>query len=51
MKTTEDIRTHAVEQAFSEEEALQRGMAEKNRAFVQTGGELYKQASGPLSPA
>jgi phosphomethylpyrimidine synthase len=44
MKITEDVRKYAAEQAISEEEALQRGMADKSAEFVETGAELYKQA-------
>lgn len=44
VKITEDVRKYAAEQAISEEEALQCGMAEKSKEFVQTGSELYKQA-------
>jgi phosphomethylpyrimidine synthase len=44
MKITEDVRKYAAEQGVSEEEALQRGMEEKRREFVDKGSELY--ASG-----
>jgi phosphomethylpyrimidine synthase len=44
MKITEDVRKYAAEQAISEEEALQRGMAEKSEEFLQTGAEVYTTA-------
>ncbi len=45
MKITEDVRKYAAEQAISEEEALQKGMAEKSKEFVETGAEVYTTAS------
>jgi len=44
MKITEDVRKYAAEQAISEEEALQRGMAEKSKEFVEAGAEVYTTA-------
>ncbi|MBN8418657.1 MAG: phosphomethylpyrimidine synthase ThiC [Verrucomicrobia bacterium] len=44
MKITEDVRKYAAEQAISEEEALQKGMAEKSKEFVETGAEVYTTA-------
>lgn len=44
MKITEDVRKYAAEQAISEEEALQRGMEEKSKEFVEAGAEVYQQA-------
>ncbi len=44
MKITEDVRKYAAEQAISEEEALQRGMEEKSKQFVEAGAEVYKTA-------
>jgi phosphomethylpyrimidine synthase len=44
MKITEDVRKYAAEQAISEEEALQRGMAEKSKEFVESGAEVYAKA-------
>ena len=41
---TEDVRKYAAEQAISEEEALQRGMAEKSKEFVEAGAEVYAKA-------
>ncbi len=44
MKITEDVRKYAAEQAISEEEAFQRGMAEKSKEFVEAGAEVYQPA-------
>jgi len=41
MKITEEVRKYAVEQGVSEEEALERGMEEKSKEFVEKGAELY----------
>ena len=41
---TEDVRKYACEQAISEEEALQRGMDEKSKEFVEAGAEVYAKA-------
>ena len=49
MKITEDVRRYAAEQGVTEEEAVQRGMAEKSEEFVKGGAEIYKSdaASAP----
>jgi len=44
MKITEDVRKYAAEQAISEEEALEKGMAEKSAEFAEKGSELYAKA-------
>ncbi len=44
MNITEDVRKYAAEQAISKEEALQRGMAEKSKEFVEAGEEVYTTA-------
>jgi phosphomethylpyrimidine synthase len=44
MKITEDVRKYAAEQAISEEEALQKGMEEKSKEFVESGAEVYTTA-------
>jgi phosphomethylpyrimidine synthase len=41
MKITEDVRKYAAEQGLSEEEAVQRGLEEKSREFVEGGAEIY----------
>ena len=37
MKITEDVRQYAAEQGLKAEEALQKGMEEKSREFVEKG--------------
>ena len=44
MKITEDVHKYAAEQAISEEEALQRGIAEKSKEFVEAEAEVYAKA-------
>jgi phosphomethylpyrimidine synthase len=41
MKITEDVRKYAAEQGVSEDEALNRGLEEKSREFVDQGAEVY----------
>jgi uncharacterized protein YllA (UPF0747 family) len=41
---TEDVRKYAADQAISKEEALQRGMEEKSKEFVEAGAEVYAKA-------
>ncbi|MEO6847224.1 MAG: phosphomethylpyrimidine synthase ThiC [Chthoniobacterales bacterium] len=44
MKITEDVRKYAAEQGLKDEEALQKGMDEKSREFVEKGAEVYTKA-------
>ena len=44
MKITEDVRKYAAEQGVSEQEALQKGMEEKSKEFVERGAEVYAKA-------
>ena len=44
MKITEDVRKYAAEQGLAEEEAIQKGLAEKSKEFVEGGGEVYLKA-------
>jgi len=44
MNITHDIGNDAAEQAISEGEALQSGMAEKSKEFVESGAEVYTTA-------
>ncbi|MBV9656932.1 MAG: phosphomethylpyrimidine synthase ThiC, partial [Verrucomicrobia bacterium] len=44
MKITEDVRKYAAEQGIKDEEALQKGMAEKSAEFVEKGAEVYAKA-------
>ncbi|MEI6350983.1 MAG: phosphomethylpyrimidine synthase ThiC [Verrucomicrobiota bacterium] len=41
MKITEDVRKYAAEQGISEQEALDKGLEEKSREFVEKGAEVY----------
>jgi phosphomethylpyrimidine synthase len=41
MKITEDVRKYAAEQGIAESQALESGMQEKRKEFVEKGGELY----------
>jgi phosphomethylpyrimidine synthase len=42
MKITEDVRAYAAKQGLLDEAALQAGMEEKSREFVETGAEVYR---------
>ncbi|HYR78459.1 MAG TPA: hypothetical protein VEO55_00550 [Candidatus Dormibacteraeota bacterium] len=44
MRITEDVRKYAAEQKLSEEQALQAGMEQKAKEFVETGAEIYSKA-------
>ena len=44
MKITEDVRKYAAENSLTHEEALQKGMQEKSREFVEAGSEVYAKA-------
>ena len=44
MKITEDVRKYAADLGLKQEEALQKGMKEKSKEFVQQGAEVYAQA-------
>jgi len=44
MKITEDVRKYAAEQNLTEEEALQKGLAQKSAEFVERGAEVYAKA-------
>jgi phosphomethylpyrimidine synthase len=44
MKITEDVRKYAAEQGLAEEEALQKGLAEKSTEFVENGAEIYAKS-------
>ena len=41
---SEDIRKYAAEQGLVEEEALQKGLAEKSAEFVESDAEVYAKA-------
>jgi len=44
MKITEDVRKYAAEQGVSESEAVERGLKEKAKEFVEKGAEIYSKA-------
>ena len=44
MKITEDVRKYAAEQGVSEAEAVERGLKEKAKEFVEKGAEIYSRA-------
>ena len=44
MKISGDLRQYAVRQGISEEEALEKGMEEKGKEFVDSGAEVYTSA-------
>jgi phosphomethylpyrimidine synthase len=41
MKITEDVRKYAAEQGLTEQEAVEKGMQDKAREFVEKGAEVY----------
>jgi phosphomethylpyrimidine synthase len=41
MKITEDVRKYAAEQGLSESEAIESGMQEKRKEFLEKGAEVY----------
>jgi phosphomethylpyrimidine synthase len=44
MKITEDVRKYAAEQGLAEDEALEKGMSEKSKEFIQEGTNVYAKA-------
>ena len=44
MKITEDVRKYAAEQGLAEEQALESGMQEKRKEFLEKGAEVYAKA-------
>jgi phosphomethylpyrimidine synthase len=44
MKISEDVRQYAAQQGISEQEALEKGMEEKSKEFVEKGAEVYSEA-------
>jgi phosphomethylpyrimidine synthase len=44
MRITEDVRRFAAEQQISEDNALQVGLDQKAKEFVEKGGEVYAKA-------
>ena len=43
MKITQDVRDYAAAQGVAEQEALQKGMQEKAKEFVEQGAEVYRK--------
>ena len=43
MKITQDVRNYAAEQGLDEAAALQKGMEEKSKQFVEEGAAIYHQ--------
>ena len=41
MKITEDVRKYAAEHGLTSEEAIERGLEEKSREFVEHGADVY----------
>ena len=41
MKITQEVREYAAKKEMSEKKALERGMEEKAKEFVEGGGEIY----------
>ncbi len=44
MKITQDVRDYAAAQGVAEQDALQKGMQDKAREFVEQGAEVYRKA-------
>jgi phosphomethylpyrimidine synthase len=42
MRITQDVREYAAEHGFSDTQALEEGMIEKAKEFVESGGEIYQ---------
>jgi phosphomethylpyrimidine synthase len=44
MKITEDVRKYAAEHGLTNTEAIERGLQEKSREFVEQGADVYSKA-------
>ena len=44
MKITQDVREYAASQSLADEDALEKGMADKSREFIDAGAEIYRKA-------
>jgi hypothetical protein len=44
VKITEDVRKYAAEHGLSESEAIERGLKEKSREFVEQGADVYAKS-------
>ncbi len=47
MKITEDVRAYAEQQGVAEAQALEQGLEEKAKEFVQSGSEIYRAGKMP----
>ena len=43
MKITEDVRKYAAEQGINEEAAIEEGLQEKRKEFLEKGAEVYSK--------
>jgi phosphomethylpyrimidine synthase len=43
MKITQDVRNYAAEKGLGDDDALQQGMQEKSKQFLETGADIYHQ--------
>ena len=48
MKITEDVRQYARAHGLDEQTALQKGLEEKAREFVEKGAEVYPRKQEPV---
>jgi phosphomethylpyrimidine synthase len=44
MRITEDVRKYAAEHALTDAEAIESGLQEKRKEFLEKGAELYAKA-------
>jgi phosphomethylpyrimidine synthase len=44
MRITEDVRRYAAERSFTDAEAIERGLKEKSREFVEQDADVYSKA-------
>jgi phosphomethylpyrimidine synthase len=44
MKITQDVREYAAKLGVADSDALEQGMAEKAREFVDSGAQIYRKA-------
>jgi phosphomethylpyrimidine synthase len=43
MKISQDVRDYAAEKGLAEQDALQEGLAEKSKQFLEAGAEIYRE--------
>jgi phosphomethylpyrimidine synthase len=44
MKITQDVRDYAAKQGIADAEAIERGLREKAKEFVESGAEIYRRS-------